>query len=135
MKQKNCCKNIRKDTMFKIIYKRKNSGLFIKGNILCFFFFYCTIIKITHFSTLNIALFYENCCKHKAVDKRKLEGIGRFTLEMLRRIAQNHPHQPFSLTALMTRILSFLKNAGCRRPPARHPFLFYIWFEWRIPVY
>ncbi|GAB4293192.1 MAG: glycosyltransferase family 1 protein [Marinilabiliales bacterium] len=69
--------------------------------------------------------------------KNKLEGIGWFTYETLKRITQNHPeheflfifdrpyHKDFIFSDNITPVV-----AG---PPARHPILFYIWFEHVIP--
>jgi glycosyltransferase involved in cell wall biosynthesis len=69
--------------------------------------------------------------------KNKLEGIGWFTYETLSRITQQHKeHQfyfifdrPFSdefiFSDNITPIVIF--------PQARHPFLYYLWFEYSIP--
>ena len=69
--------------------------------------------------------------------KGKLEGIGRFTLETLRRIAQNHPEHQFIFFFDRPYDKDFIFSENVTPvvagPPARHPFLFYIWFEWRIP--
>ena len=70
--------------------------------------------------------------------KNRLEGIGWFTLETIRRIVQNYPeHQfiflfdrPFDTEFVfadnVTPVVVF--------PPARHPLLWYLWFEWRVPA-
>lgn len=70
--------------------------------------------------------------------KGKLEGIGRFTCESLRRITQQHlehrfvflfdrPYDPdFIFAPNITPIVL--------PPPARHPFLWYAWFEIAIPI-
>ncbi len=69
--------------------------------------------------------------------KGKLEGIGWFTYENLKRICQKHADHQFFF--LFDRPYSdefiFSKNitpivAG---PPTRHPVLWYIWFEWVVP--
>ncbi len=69
--------------------------------------------------------------------KGKLEGIGRFTLETLRRIAQNHPEHQFIFFFDRPYDKDFIFSENVTPvvagPPARHPFLFYIWFEWQIP--
>lgn len=65
--------------------------------------------------------------------KNKLEGIGRFSHEVLRRLVRNNPqHQfvflfdrPFSDEFIYAENVTGVKLS----PPARHPFLFYIWFE------
>ncbi|MFW6309990.1 MAG: glycosyltransferase family 4 protein [Prolixibacteraceae bacterium] len=69
--------------------------------------------------------------------KDKLEGIGWFTLENLKRMTRNHPEHEFIF--IFDRPWSeefiFSKNVTpvFIGPPARHPFLFYIWFEFQIP--
>ncbi|MFK7937137.1 MAG: glycosyltransferase family 4 protein [Saprospiraceae bacterium] len=63
----------------------------------------------------------------------KLEGIGWFTYETLRRIVESHPQDEFIF--LFDRpydpVFIFAKNVTpiVLQPPARHPFLWYIWFE------
>lgn len=69
--------------------------------------------------------------------KDKLEGIGWFTYETLKRITVNHPEHTFYF--LFDRPYSkefiFSKNIIplVYGPPARHPILYYIWFEWIVP--
>jgi glycosyltransferase involved in cell wall biosynthesis len=69
--------------------------------------------------------------------KNKLEGIGWFTYESLKRITQQHPehqfyflfdrpyHQEFIFASNITPLVLF--------PPARHPSLWFWWFEWSVP--
>ena len=73
----------------------------------------------------------------RLLQKDNLEGIGWFTYETLQRITKAHPEHEFYF--LFDRPFSnefiFSKNikpivAG---PPARHPILYYIWFEWVVP--
>jgi len=65
--------------------------------------------------------------------KNKLEGFGWFTFETLKRITQQHPEHEFIF--LFDRPFDeefiFSKNVTpvVIAPPARHPILFYIWFE------
>jgi glycosyltransferase involved in cell wall biosynthesis len=66
----------------------------------------------------------------------KLEGIGYFTYEVLKRMVLAHPEHEF--------IFFFDRPYDARfvfadnimpvvlSPLARHPFLFYIWFEWSV---
>ncbi len=67
----------------------------------------------------------------------KLEGIGWFTYETLKRITQSHPEHEFLF--LFDRKYSeefvFGKNVTPIIVPvqARHPFLFHLWFEWMVP--
>lgn len=69
--------------------------------------------------------------------KDKLEGIGWFTYESLKRIVTSHPEhtfyfifdrnydERFVFAQNVVPILTF--------PPARHPYLWYIYFEYSIP--
>lgn len=70
--------------------------------------------------------------------KGKLEGIGWYTNETLRRIVKDHPEHEFIFFFDRPYDPSFLfaKNVTpvVFDPPARHPILFYIWFELRIPM-
>jgi len=69
--------------------------------------------------------------------KDKLEGIGWYTFETLSRIVKSHPEHEFYF--LFDRPYSkqfiFEKNVHpvVIKPTTRHPILWYIWFEWRIP--
>ena len=69
--------------------------------------------------------------------KGKLEGIGWFTLETLKRITRNHPEHEFIF--IFDRpynndyIFSENVKAVVLGPQARHPALFYIWFDLQIP--
>jgi glycosyltransferase involved in cell wall biosynthesis len=69
--------------------------------------------------------------------KGKLEGIGWFTFETLIRMTQNHPEHEFIF--IFDRPYDpdyiFADNVipVVIGPQARHPLLFYIWFDFRIP--
>ncbi len=69
--------------------------------------------------------------------ENKLEGIGWYSFEVLKRIVENHPEDQFLF--LFDRPYStqfiFGKNVEARivNPPARHPLLWYLWFEWSLP--
>ncbi|MCF0206584.1 MAG: glycosyltransferase family 4 protein [Bacteroidales bacterium] len=69
--------------------------------------------------------------------KDKLEGIGWFTYETLKRITTQHPEHEFFF--IFDRQYSeefiFAKNVTpiVLTPPTRHPFLWILWFEYRIP--
>ena len=69
--------------------------------------------------------------------KGKLEGIGWFTFETLKRMTQNHPEHEFIFIfdRPFDRDFIFAENITpvVIGPPARHPLLFYIWFDFRIP--
>lgn len=68
----------------------------------------------------------------------KLEGIGWFSYETLKRIVVEHPEVDFHF--IFDRDFSsefiFAENVTPHvlYPSARHPILFYTWFEWRIPA-
>jgi len=69
--------------------------------------------------------------------KDRLEGIGWFTYESLKRITQEHPEHEFLF--IFDRPYSdefvFSENVTpiVLSPQARHPILYKIWFDWRIP--
>lgn len=68
----------------------------------------------------------------------KLDGIGWFTYETLKRITKNHPQVEFIF--IFDRrphpALKFPQNVReiVLPPPTRHPVLWYLWFEWLIPT-
>lgn len=68
----------------------------------------------------------------------KLEGIGWFTKETLSRITKDHPEHQFLF--IFDRPFSeefvFSENVTpiVLSPPTRHPVLWFIWFEFRIPA-
>lgn len=67
----------------------------------------------------------------------KLDGIGWFTYETLRRIVNDHPEHTFYFIfdRSYKQEVIFSDNVVpvVLGPPTRHPILWYIWFEWRIP--
>lgn len=69
--------------------------------------------------------------------KNKLEGIGWFTFENFKRITQQHPEHEFIFIFDRKFDDSFIFSSNISpvvvNPPARHPFLFYLWFEHMIP--
>jgi len=67
----------------------------------------------------------------------KLDGIGWFSYETLKRITRNHPEHEFIFLFDRPWDQEFI-FAGNITPvsvslPARHPLLWYIWFEYSIP--
>lgn len=68
---------------------------------------------------------------------QKLEGIGWFTFEIFRRLSQRHPEvewlfiwdRPFDPSYLFTPTV----RGRYLGPPARHPLLWYLWFEYSLP--
>lgn len=69
--------------------------------------------------------------------KGKLEGIGWYTNETLKRIVREHPEHEFIFFFDRPYDPSFIFASNVTpvvfKPQARHPVLFYIWFELRIP--
>lgn len=69
--------------------------------------------------------------------KDKLEGIGRFTCETLRRITREHPEHEFHFFFDRAYSEEFIFSSNIvphvLHPQARHPFLWYWWFEHSIP--
>ncbi len=69
--------------------------------------------------------------------KGKLEGIGWFACQTLERIVRQHPEHEFIFFFDRPYDASFIFAANVKPvvvpPQARHPLLFYIWFEWSIP--
>ena len=67
----------------------------------------------------------------------KIEGIGRFTLEILVRLIQRHPEHEFHLLFDHANFSLIPKspNVFCHTlfPPARRPWLFDWWFDWSVP--
>jgi len=69
--------------------------------------------------------------------KGKLEGIGWFTYQTLERIVRDHPEHEFFFffDRPYDPLFVFAPNVTpvVVHPQARHPILFYIWFEWSLP--
>jgi len=70
--------------------------------------------------------------------KNRLEGIGRFTQETFKRIVQQNPQHQFYFLFDRDYDDSFLFGDNVTpiklNPPARHPILWYYWFEHSIPA-
>jgi glycosyltransferase involved in cell wall biosynthesis len=68
--------------------------------------------------------------------KNKLEGIGRFTYETLKIITQSHPEHLFIFIFDRPFDKDFVFSSNIIPvvvgPQARHPFLFYFWFEYSL---
>lgn len=69
--------------------------------------------------------------------KDKLEGIGVFTCETMRRMVQAHPEHTFYFIFDRNYDERFLFEENVKPvlafPPARHPYLWYVYFEYSIP--
>lgn len=67
----------------------------------------------------------------------KLEGLGWYTHEIVRRMVLNHPEQTFYFLFDRPYDPAFIYAENVRPlvlfPPARHPFLWYWWFEYSVP--
>jgi glycosyltransferase involved in cell wall biosynthesis len=69
----------------------------------------------------------------------KLEGIGYFTYETLLHITRSNPDVEFHFLFDRPFDRSFIFSDNIKPvvlfPPARHPFLWYLWFEWSVASY
>lgn len=69
--------------------------------------------------------------------RNKLEGIGWFTFESLKRITFQHPEHHFYFIFDRAFDPEFIFSGNITpiilSPQARHPFLFHIWFEYSLP--
>jgi glycosyltransferase involved in cell wall biosynthesis len=69
--------------------------------------------------------------------KGRLEGIGWFTYETLKRITKSHPEHHFIFIFDRPYDPEFIFSGNITPvvigPQARHPFLYYLWFEFSIP--
>lgn len=67
----------------------------------------------------------------------KLEGIGWFTLETLKRITNNHPEHQFIFIFDRPYNKNYIFSENVTPvvigPPTRHPVLWYVWFELQVP--
>jgi hypothetical protein len=63
----------------------------------------------------------------------KMEGFGWYTYEISKRLVEQHPEHTFYFffDRKYDERFVFAKNVVpvVLHPPARHPFLFYLWFE------
>ncbi len=69
--------------------------------------------------------------------KEKLEGIGWFIFETMKRITRDHPEHQFIFIFDRPYSEEFIFSHNVKpivvHPPTRHPFLWYYWFEFQIP--
>lgn len=69
----------------------------------------------------------------------RLEGIGRFMHETLSRLVQLMPQDEFIFYFDRPYHSSFIYHSNVYAkivpPPARHPFLYWIWLEWALPFH
>ena len=68
--------------------------------------------------------------------KGKLEGIGRFSLEILQRLTQNHPEHEFVFIFDRKPSADFIFSDNVKyvvaKPQARHPILWYLFLEFGV---
>ena len=68
--------------------------------------------------------------------KNKLEGIGWYTFEIVKRIVKNHPEHKFYFLFDRPYHADFIFAKNVKPiilwPQARHPFLWYLWFEFSV---
>jgi glycosyltransferase involved in cell wall biosynthesis len=68
----------------------------------------------------------------------KLEGIGWFSYEVLKRWVEWHPEHEFIFIFDRAYDEQFVFSSNVKpivaSPQARHPVLFYLWFEWTLPA-
>jgi glycosyltransferase involved in cell wall biosynthesis len=68
--------------------------------------------------------------------KDRLEGLGRVTYEITKRLVEQHPEDEFLFFFDRPYDPSFVFADNVHpivlSPPARHPILWYIWFEWSV---
>ncbi len=68
----------------------------------------------------------------------KLEGLGWYTQELLRRMVLQHPEDEFIFCFDRPFDSDFIYGPNVEPivifPPARHPVLWYAWFEWALPA-
>lgn len=69
--------------------------------------------------------------------KNRLDGIGWFTYETFNRITQSHPEHEFIFLFDRPYSPEFIFSDNIKpviiSPPARHPVLWYLWFEYSVP--
>ncbi len=68
----------------------------------------------------------------------KLEGIGWFSFQTLKRICKNHPEHEFYFIFDRKYSEEFIFSENVKPivlyPPTRHPILWFLWFEFLIPI-
>lgn len=66
----------------------------------------------------------------------KMEGFGNYSYELVMRLTSVHPEHTFVLyfDRPVDPQFKFGSNVICKHlfPPTRHPFLYIIWFQWRL---
>lgn len=69
----------------------------------------------------------------------KLEGIGWYTYHVLKRLVNNHPQHEYFFLYDRPHVSWLIEHSSITHvvigPPARHPALWYLWFECRLPSF
>ena len=77
------------------------------------------------------------CVNTRLLLPGKLEGIGRFTKETLKLLTELHPEHEFIFIFDRKYSEEFIFNSNVKPvvafPQARHPVLWYLFFEWGVP--
>lgn len=67
----------------------------------------------------------------------KLEGIGWYTYEVMKRMVEDHPEDEFFFIFDRAYDPKYIFADNVKGivvgPPSRHPVLWYLWFEWSLP--
>jgi glycosyltransferase involved in cell wall biosynthesis len=67
------------------------------------------------------------------------EGIARYTFEITKRLVALYPHHQFYFFFDRPYSNEYIFADNVKpiivKPQARHPFLFYLWYEWTVPYY
>jgi len=92
-----------------------------------FIFVYFEFLRVD----MNIAV------NTRLLQREKLEGIGLFTFETLKRITRNHPEHTFTFIFDRKYSDDFIFSNNIKPvivpPQARHPLLWYLFFDWGVP--
>lgn len=93
-------------------------------------------ILLVKFINILISFLLKIAVNTRFLLKNKLEGIGRVTHEVLRRMVQNHPNDEFIFFFDRSYDNEFIygKNVNpvVLSPPTRHPILIVAWFEFSV---
>jgi glycosyltransferase involved in cell wall biosynthesis len=80
---------------------------------------------------------YRIAINTRVLIKDKLDGIGWYTYHVLKRWVEKYPQHQFYFIFDRDYDASFIFGDNVTpiivNPPARHPILWYIWYEWAIP--
>lgn len=96
-------------------------------------------LRRMHIKQPQMSYRYKIAVNTRLLIKDKMDGIGYFTYETMRRIVQWNPDIAFHFLFDRTPDEMFLFGPNVvpvtLHPQARHPFLWYLWFEWSVAGY